>query len=267
MPEGDTVYRAARMLDEALSGHRIQRAELRVPQAAAFDLSGRLVDEVTSRGKHLLLRAEGITLHSHLRMEGEWHCYRPGQRWRRPAFRARIVLVTDDIVAVGFDLAEVRVLRTEDESEIIQRLGPDPLRADWTEPVWADSRTGLEEATARLHGDGRPLHVALLDQHNVAGFGNEYANELCFLRGIDPHTPADQIDARALLTLGARAIRANRDRVERTTTGDRRRGQRLYVCFRAGQPCRRCGAEILFDRLGADPTRLRDVYWCPHCQR
>lgn len=259
MPEGDTVYRTARALDEALHGQMLTRFDVRVPRAATVDLAGCRVDRVTCYGKHILHHIGDYTLHSHLRMEGRWDRYRPGQRWRSPGYQARAVLATETIVTVGFELAEVRVVPRAEEHLLIDHLGPDPLKPQW-------DHGGLEVAAERLSADVRPVHVALLDQRNVAGFGNEYGNEICFLRGVDPHTPANQVDAMAVLRLGARMIRANRDRVERTTTGNRRRGERLYVCFRAGLPCRRCGEEIRFDRLGADATRLRDVYWCPSCQ-
>lgn len=271
MPEGDTVFRTARVLDRALRGGRITRFELRVPRQATADLAGLVVDEVTSYGKHLLHHIGDWTLHSHLRMEGRWEWHRPGERWCSPGHQARVVLAVaahpggPAVESVGFEVAEVRLVPRDEEHLLLDHLGPDPLGAAWDADP-AGSR-GRDEAVRRLAADTRPLHVALLDQRNVAGFGNEYGNEICFLAGVDPRRPARETDAAAILRLGARMIRANRLRVERTTTGDRRRGQRLWVCFRAGRPCRRCGTPIAFDRLGADPARLRDVYWCPRCQR
>lgn len=256
MPEGDTVFRAARTLHAALAGREIVRFDIRVPGSATADLRGDTVSAVVPRGKHLLLRAGGSTLHSHLRMEGEWHVYAHGQRWRQPAFRARAIVGVAGAEAVGFDLAMVEVLPTADENRIVGHLGPDPLRDDW------DPR----EAAERLASDPREAHVALLDQRNVAGFGNVYANELLFLRGIDPHTPANTIDTLALVTLGARLIRANRDRMARTFTGRDRPGERTWVYNREGRPCRRCGTVIVETALGADATRERRVFWCPRCQ-
>ncbi|MCI2263984.1 DNA-formamidopyrimidine glycosylase family protein [Sediminivirga luteola] len=258
MPEGDTAHRTARMLHAALAGAVLERFELRVPRAAIADLRGSRVDEVLAVGKHLLHRIGGYTLHSHLKMEGRWETYRRGARWRRPAFRARAVLATQRIEAVGFDLAQVRLVPRERESLLIGHLGPDPLGPGW------NSRTA-RAAGDRLAADARPLHMALLDQRLVAGFGNEYANEICFLLGVRPQRPAQDADAHAALELGARLIRQNVERPVRTTTGDPRR--RLFVCFRDGQPCRRCGTVIQRGRLGPEPLRERDVYWCPHCQR
>ena len=96
MPEGDTVWLAARNLDAALAGQTLTRTDLRVPQLATTDLTGRRVLEVAPRGKHLLTRIEGgLTLHTHFRMEGSWHLYRPDQRWRGgPESDVRVVLET-----------------------------------------------------------------------------------------------------------------------------------------------------------------------------
>ncbi|MGF6822344.1 endonuclease-8 [Microbacterium sp. ZKA21] len=257
MPEGDTVFRTARRLHEALAGQNVTRFDLRVPRAATADLTGETIHGCVARGKHLLLRIGDDTLHSHLRMDGAWHLYLPGERWRHPAFRVRAIVGTARRDAVGVDLAEVALIRTRDEDQIVGHLGPDPLSPQWD----------AAEAAARLNADPRSIHVALLDQRNVAGFGNEYAAELLFLRGILPTTPAADVDAGALVALGARTIQANRDRPDRTFTGVARRGQTDWVYGRAGQPCRRCGTLILRGELGADPTRERVTFWCPNCQR
>lgn len=262
MPEGDTVHRTATRLNAVLAGATITRFELRVPQAATVDLRGETVHEVAARGKHLLHRIGGYTLHSHLKMEGEWHVYRRGERWHAPAFRARAVIGATapdggEWETVGFDLAEITVVPTPDEESLVGYLGPDPLSDDW-DPV---------EAARRLAADTRAVHVALQDQRNIAGFGNEYVNEILFVRGILPTTPADETDAAAIVDLGARMIRANRDRVGRTFTGDSRPGRSTWVYRREGRPCRRCGTLIRGGALGADPTRERIVFWCPSCQR
>ena len=174
MPEGDTAHRTARRLHEVLAGQVLTAFDLRVPRAATADLTGHRVDGVRAVGKHILHRIGVLTLHTHLKMEGEWHAYRSGERWRRPAFQARAVVATREWQTVGFDLGVVELLR--DERDAIGHLGPDPLGPDW-DPY---------EAVRRLEQDPRPAHTALLDQRSVAGFGNEYANELLFLRGMDP---------------------------------------------------------------------------------
>ncbi|WP_449408956.1 DNA-formamidopyrimidine glycosylase family protein [Microbacterium maritypicum] len=257
MPEGDTVFRTARRLEDALVGSEVTRFDLRVPQAATVDLTGQSVVSSGSRGKHLLLRIGDSTLHSHLRMDGAWLVYRPGEKWRHPAFKVRAIVGTAQREAVGIDLVEIEVVPTRDEEQLIGHLGPDPLAPDWD----------AAEAVRRLSADRRSIHVALLDQRNVAGFGNEYAAELLFLRGVLPTTPTPEVDAAALIELGVRTIRANRDRRHRTFTGVDRPGQGTWVYGRAGRPCRRCGTLIRRGELGADPTRERVTFWCPVCQR
>ncbi len=256
MPEGDTVFRAAARLHTALAGREVERFDLRVPQVATVDLRGERVRGVVPRGKHLLLRIGDLTVHSHLKMEGEWHVYAPGARWRKPAHTARAIVGVDRADAVGFDLAMIDVVPTAREDELVGHLGPDPLGPDWD----------AAEAVRRLSGDERAVHVALLDQRNVAGFGNVYANELLFVRGIAPTTPAADTDLAGLIGTGVRMIRANRDRPARTFTGEDRPGRRFWVYGRAGQPCRRCGTLVRETSLGARPTAERNVFWCPRCQ-
>ncbi|MER7796553.1 DNA-formamidopyrimidine glycosylase family protein [Microbacterium sp. NPDC096154] len=256
MPEGDTVHRAARRLHAALAGRAVTRFDIRVPGSATADLRGQTVHAVAARGKHLLMRVGEHTLHSHLKMEGEWHVYRAGERWRKPAFKARAIVATATAEAVGFDLAMVEVLPTRDEARVVGHLGPDPLGADWD----------ADEAARRVAADPRPIHVALQDQRHVAGFGNEYASELLFLRGVHPERPATAVDVPALLALGVRTIRRNVELPVRVFTGDSRRGQERWVYGREHRPCRRCGTPILRGALGASAISERVVYWCPRCQ-
>ncbi|WP_194765443.1 Fpg/Nei family DNA glycosylase [Microbacterium sp. UFMG61] len=257
MPEGDTVFRTARRLDEAVVGSVVTRFDLRVPRFATVDLTGQPIIASIPRGKHLLLRIGDSTLHSHLRMDGAWLTYRSGEKWRHPAFKVRAIVGTAERDAVGIDLAEIEIVPTRDEDELVGHLGPDPLGPEWD----------AAEAARRLSADTRAIHVALLDQRNVAGFGNEYAAELLFLRGVLPTTPTPEVDVVALLALGVRTIRANRDRRHRTFTGVDRPGQGTWVYGRSGRPCRRCGTLIRRGELGADPTRERITFWCPVCQK
>lgn len=258
MPEGDTVFRAAEKLQAALAGQLVTGWDLRVPAHATSDLTGERIDAVLPRGKHLLMRVGEFTLHSHLKMEGQWQLYRPGQRWRRPAFQARAIVRTAPWEAIGFELGLVELLRREDEAAALEYLGPDLLGPDWDAAI-AISRLGARPEV--------PVAVALLDQRNLAGLGNEYVNEICFIRGVLPSRPVGETDIPALVALSVRIIRSNLRRSMRVSTGIERRGENSWVFGREGKPCRRCGTAIQLSRLGADPTRERNSFFCPHCQR
>jgi endonuclease-8 len=257
MPEGDTVYRAAKNLDAALHGQTLTRSDFRVPAFATVDLRGEVVDDVVSRGKHLLHHIGDVTLHTHLKMEGSWHLYRHGTAWRRPAYQARVVLETDEWVAVGFDLGVVEVVPRDAGDSVVAYLGPDLLGPDW------DARLAVENLA---QDPARPVGLALLDQRLLAGLGNVYRNELCFLRGVLPTRPVGEVDdLPKMVDLAHRLIVANKDRVERTTTGTLR-GATDWVYGRAGKPCLRCGTKIRRGTLGDSDLELRDTFWCPRCQ-
>jgi endonuclease-8 len=258
MPEGDTVWRTALHLDKALTGQVLVETDFRVPAHATLDLAGRTVESTVSRGKHLLTRiGADHTLHTHLKMEGAWHLYKPGSRWRRPADEARVVLRTGDRTAVGFALGVVEVVARDGEDSVVGHLGPDLLGPDWDE----------DEALRRLlERPQREVGEAILDQRNLAGIGNLYKCELCFLAGVHPRTPVGQVSDLARLVRRARsALEANKMRVEQTLTGDLRKGQQHWVYGRAGQPCRRCRTRILMDMQGPE-LQERVSYWCPTCQ-
>ncbi|MGW2913225.1 Fpg/Nei family DNA glycosylase [Streptomyces asoensis] len=259
MPEGDTVLQAARRLHEALAGKVLTRSDLRVPKFATADLTGRAVLDVTARGKHLLTRVGGgLTLHSHLRMDGSWKVFTNDQRWTGgPAHQIRAILGTHDRTAVGYRLPVLELLRTADEEQAVGHLGPDLLGPDW-DP---------ERALANLLTDpDRALGEALLDQRNLAGIGNVYKCELCFLLGVTPWLPVGVLPAdRAakLPALAKKLLEANRERPNRNTTGSR--GQDLFVYGRVRRPCLRCGTRVRLADQG-DGTRERPTYWCPTCQ-
>jgi endonuclease-8 len=264
VPEGDTVWQAARRLDTALAGKVLTRSDLRVPKYATADLTGRTVLDVTSRGKHLLTRIEGgLTLHSHLRMDGSWKVYAAGQRWAGgPSHQIRAILGTADRTTVGYRLPVLELLRTADEGRAVGHLGPDLLGPDWNPDL----------ALANVLADpARALGEALLDQRNLAGIGNVYKNELCFLLGATPWLPVGALPAERaaeLPALAKRLLEANRDRPVRTTTGritTGRRGQGLFVYGRAPRPCLLCRTPIRVADQG-DSSRERPTYWCPACQ-
>lgn len=261
MPEGDTVHVLARRLDTALGGRTLTHGELRVPAHATDDLAGRTVLAHVTHGKHLLTRLSGdLTLHTHLRMSGSWTVSATG-RWlpRTVMPDVRVILRTDGPAAYGVRLPVVDLVRTRDEADAIGHLGPDPLRQDWD----------LDEAARRMLAEpDRPLVAALLDQRCVAGFGNLWANELCFLRGHSPWTPVREVDVPALLDLGARALlhSATVPGAMQVTTGVRRKGEQHWVTGRAGRPCLRCATTVrVRAEVAGDPERRR-TWWCPSCQ-
>jgi endonuclease-8 len=259
MPEGDTVWNTARVLEKALTGETLTGSDFRVPRLATTDLTGWTVAESASRGKHLLLRLthEGRpphTLHSHLRMDGAWRSYAPGERWTgRPAHLIRVVLRTARAVAVGYHLHEVALLPTAEEESLTGHLGPDLLGDDW-DPA---------EAVRRISaGPPTTIAEALLDQRNLAGVGNLYKAETLFLRGLWPWTPVAAVaDLTGTVELAQKLVASNRGRWTQTTTGSLRKGETSYVYGRRAQPCRRCGTAIRKAEQGE-----RVTYWCARCQ-
>jgi endonuclease VIII len=257
MPEGDVVWRTARQLDEALTGRVLTRSDFRVPRYATTDLAGRTVTGTVSRGKHLLTRVDnGVTVHTHLRMEGSWRI-RPAGGYPPRDHRIRLVLGNDERQALGYLLGIVEVVPTSSEERVVGHLGPDLLGPDWD----------AAEAVRRLQADpDRPVGEALLDQRNLAGLGTWFAAEMLFLRGIDPwRRVGDVEDPHALVDLGHRLLDENKARTGHASTGDTRRGRESWVYGRAGRPCRRCGTIIRRGEQGpAGQERLR--FWCPDCQ-
>ncbi|BDB40836.1 MULTISPECIES: endonuclease VIII Nei2 [Mycobacterium] len=256
MPEGDTVFHTADTLRRQLVGRTLTRCDIRVPRFATIDLTGAVVDEVLSRGKHLFIRAGWASIHSHLKMDGSW---RVGSRPKpRIDHRARIILETDDVRAVGVDLGVLEILERDSEDAAVAHLGPDLLGEDWDPQL----------AAANLVADpDRPLAEALLDQRVMAGIGNVFANELCFVSGRLPTAPVSAVaDPLRLVSRARDMLWANRFRWNRCTTGDTRGGRLMWVYGRAGQGCRRCGTPICAqDPPPGSAERVR--YWCPNCQR
>jgi endonuclease VIII len=258
MPEGDTVWRACKRLDQALGGQELTRTDFRVPSLATTDLSGRSMLEVVAKGKHLLMRlSDGVTIHSHFRMEGSWHLYRPGESWKGgPDYQVRAVLETASWVAVGYRLPVLELVATDAENTVVGHLGPDLLSPGFDRSL----------ALANLAAEpDRTISEALLDQRNLAGIGNFYRAEVCFLLGLHPWCPVASVDLAAAVDLSRRLMKANLRHAAQVTTGVDRPGQRSYVFERAGKQCRRCRTTIRTAPIG-EPPRERVSYWCPTCQ-
>lgn len=250
------MFLTCHRLHEALAGRRLVGGRLRHPRLSTVELAGRVVREVRPAGKHLLTRFEcGWTLHSHLRMDGAWHLYSPGTRWKRPAHQARAVLEVPERTAVGFALHDLRWLPTADEHSVIGHLGPDVLSPDWDEDMRA-------EAVRRLTADpSREVGLALLDQTVLAGLGNIYKTEVCFLLGRSPWTPVAEIDAGEAVRWSRELLLRNAWHPEQATTGDPRPQARHWVYGR--RRCLRCSGPV---HRGAQGSDERVAYHCPRCQ-
>jgi endonuclease-8 len=191
-------------------------------------------------------------------MEGEWVAHRRGQRWHGPAHQARLILENDVAVAVGFRLKVTEVIETADEERTLGHLGPDVLGPDW------DEAEVIRRVRMDKHSD-RPIGEVLIDQTVMAGPGNVYKSEICFLSGVNPFEQVrDVADPGAMVSLTKRLMEANRATGRQVTTGDLRRGRSRWVYGRGGQPCRRCRTPI----VRAEPNGHRDrvTYWCSVCQ-
>lgn len=262
MPEGDTVWRTARRLDQALAGQELTACDLRWPSLAITDLTGAATTEVVSRGKHILQRLDsGLTLHSHLRMDGQWRIAETRtlsrHRLADPAIRA--VVGAAQWSAIGSRLGMLDVVRTADERTLVGHLGPDVLGPDWQ----------LETAVQNiLRAGSGALGAAVLDQRNLAGIGTFYASEALFLERISPWSRVDDLGAgvvEGFVRQAHRLLDANRHNAVQTTTGINRRGQTAYVHARSGLPCRRCASGVRVAMIGAAPQE-RTMFYCPSCQ-
>ena len=285
MPEGDTIYRAARALGLALEGKVVTRFETALAPLASVDddtpVAGRTVEKVESRGKWLLIHFSGdLILVTHMLMSGSWHVYhavrdgragdgRAGERWQRPRREMRAVIATAECEAVAFNVpvAKFYTPRTLERNSTIPKLGPDLLGAQFA----------ADEAKARLLAhDDEEIAIVLLNQRVMAGLGNVYKSEVLFACGVHPFRLVSRLTAAevdCILERARRFLEANvKDGAEGgmvTYTGLRRTTRaadptaRLWVYRRQGKECRRCGTAVQMRRQGPG---ARSTYWCPACQ-
>jgi endonuclease VIII len=274
VPEGDTIFRAARTLHRALAGKPVVRFESVFPSLTRIHedapLTNRTVDKVAASGKHLLMHfSGGLILRTHMRMHGSWHIYRPAEAWQRPRRDMRILVATADFVAVGFNVpvAEFILEKNLARHDQLRRLGPDLLS------------DGFDDAEALRRARDRSTELAadvLLDQRVMAGVGNVYKSEVLFVCGVNPFIAVGTLDddtLRNLIATGRRLLLANVNTAlapmtadagfRRTTRRDNPR-ERLWVYGRGGLPCRKCGTAIESTKHG---PAARLTYWCPVCQR
>jgi endonuclease-8 len=289
VPEGDTIFRAARTLHRALAGRAVVRFESVFPALTRVHddspITGRRIEDVTAAGKHILMRfsamqlAAGapdapaskggeLVLRTHMKMNGSWHIYRSGEAWQRPRRDMRVRIATNEFEAVGFNLPvaeflDARALARQDD---LRLMGPDLLADTF------DAQDALRRFRARPQ---LSIADALLNQRIVAGAGNVYKSEVLFLCGINPFATVAQVDddgVLAILAMARKHLQANvidptaaivTYRGFRRTTRRADPAERLYVYGRAGKPCRRRGTPI---EVRAQGTNARLTYWCGRCQ-
>lgn len=273
MPEGDTIHRTADVLSRALAGRLVTAFETAYAHLARVNddqrIVGRRVEAVRAAGKHLLIElGGGLVLRTHMRMSGRWHVYRRGEPWRGPDAAVRIVIGTEEFVAVAFDVIDAEFITPASLAghRVLAQLGPDLL-----DPSFAEI-----EAIGNLRACGdRPVGEALLDQRVMAGVGNVFKSEILFVCGVHPWTATSALDDAAL----ARVVRTGRRLLQvnapdwsraaigpptgRRTTGRLNPAERLWVYGRRGRPCLRCGSPVAAAKQG---TAARITFWCPHCQ-
>jgi endonuclease-8 len=273
MPEGDTIYRAARTLHRALAGHIVERFESVFPMLTRVHddepLTGRTIERVTAAGKHMLMYfSGGQVLRTHMRMNGSWHIYRPGEAWQRPRRDMRVLIATKEFEAVGFSIPVAEFIKTGDlgRHDELRRLGPD-LLGETFDRIEAVRRI-------RERGDSS-IGDVLLNQRVMAGVGNVYKSEVLFACGVNPFTSVRNLsDAQVecLVDTARRFLQANvTEKLAPMTTysGYRRTtrrddpAERLWVYGRAGKSCRKCGGPIQIKASGSD---ARLTYWCSTCQ-
>ena len=274
MPEGDTIFRAARTLHRALAGKFVTRFETQLPQLARVDydtpLAGRVVESVESHGKWICMRFSGdLTLLTHMLMSGSWHIYRPGETWQRSRQQMRIAIYTEDFVAVAFQvpIAEFHTSESLSRQGSLRLLGPDVLAPEFDEATAAGLLRQRPE---------REIGVALLTQSILAGLGNVFKSEVCFASGVNPfrlcaslsQAEAELLTATARKFMSSNVAETSGDRIVtwtglRRTTGRSDPSERLWVYKRRAEPCRKCGTPIKARKQGTD---ARITFWCPQCQ-
>jgi endonuclease-8 len=282
MPEGDTIYRSARAMQQALGGKVCTGFETGLAKLARVNddapIAGRVIEKVEARGKWLLVHFSGDRiLVTHMLMSGSWHLYRPGERWRMGRSRMRAVIRAGDVngeweaVAFNVPIAEFHTARSLERSSQIPKLGPDVLADEFT----------VAGGVARLAAYGREhpgaeIAVVLLNQRVLAGLGNVYKSEVAFAAGVNPFRAMRTITSKEMETMVDFAQRYMKANVvdgtsggivtysgNRRTTHAMNREERVWVYRRQGKECRRCGATVLMRRQG---EQARSTYWCPTCQ-
>lgn len=260
MPEGDTLYRAAHTLRLALKDRVVTGYRSPLPEFKDANLVGRIVTDVEARGKNLLIHFDdGRAIYSHLRMEGSWHIYKPGVSWRKPERQAKVVLETDEYIAICFNAPTVELLTETGikRHRVLSKLGSDLLKEEFS---WDETLKRLREQ------QDKPIGEALMRQNILAGIGNVYKSEVLFLCNADPFRAVAEYadhDLKVIVQKARELMHQNLQGKPRTTRHSLD-GGRMWVYGRSGRPCRKCGTFIKMRRQGLE---ARSTYWCPQCQQ
>ena len=266
MPEGDTIHRTAVVLHRVLAGQVVTGFEIAHPKVTAAagreEIVGSIVTKVESNGKHLFIHfgtPNEAVLHTHMKMSGAWHVYRPGERWWAPESEARVVIRTQTVVAPCFHPPIVELLTAKELGlhPIVSALGPDIIRDEFD----------MDEALRRLRAlQDRDVATALLDQKVISGIGNVYKVEALFLAKTSPWSQVRDLEdetLREIIGHARKLIRLNRNGGERRTRFSLDASDRMWVDERAGLPCHVCGARV---ESGWHPDEVRKSWYCPTCQ-
>ena len=275
MPEGDTIYRAALNMHRVLAGHVVTKFETAYAHLDRVDvdtpIAGRTIEKIASAGKHHLIHFTGdLILRTHMRMNGSWHLYRHGERWRRGPHGMRVRIDTADWVAVAFNVPVAEFVTPTEltRRDPVAQLGPDLLGDSFDR----------DDAIRRIIASGhRAIAQTLLDQRIVAGIGNVYKSEVLFMTGVHPDVPSSAIPrdtlermmdiARGVLknnVVDGSSPRIQTYRNLRQLNPASEHEDSLWVYGRRGKPCRNCATPIEMKKTGLE---ARSTYWCPNCQR
>ena len=275
MPELPEVETIARGLQATIAGGqlrriRVHREELvRPARPAAFSkaLAGRHIVKVNRRAKWIVAQLDdGCSWVTQLRMTGRF-TWGPTSSLRSARHLSASFLVNGSSCAGVLRFFDVRrfarmwVLDPEDWSLLDGRLGIEPLSARFTPGALA----------SLLAHSQAPIRNVLLDQRRVAGVGNIYANEACYLAELDPRRPAGGLTPTEVNELHSAIRKILRAAIRRRGTslsdyrdvlgGSGEFQNKLQVYGRDSEKCRRCGGTIERTVMAG-----RSAFFCSGCQ-
>ncbi|MDN6542884.1 MAG: DNA-formamidopyrimidine glycosylase [Lentilactobacillus parabuchneri] len=272
MPELPEVETVRRGLTKLVEGSTIKSVDVLYPKMVNLPpkdfenaLKGKKIDRIDRRGKYLLIRlSDHLTIVSHLRMEGKYDVEPDGAP-------------LDKHTHVVFHLTDGRELRYNDTRKFgrmnlvdtgtemsvagLKTIGPEPTEQALT----------LDYITAIFKKSRKVIKPFLLDQSNIAGLGNIYADEVLWLSKINPKQPVNSLKPaqikrlrKNIITEIQMAIDGHGTTVHSYSTAYGEAGNfqnHLNVYGRQGEPCPRCGTKVVKIKLAQ-----RGTHYCPKCQ-